>query len=360
MDATTVAVDLAKSVFQLAEADERWRIVRTHRLTRTQFERFFANRTVKLVIMEACGSAHHWARRLGALGIEVRLLPAAHVRRYCLRNKTDAADCAALLEAARNPKIQPVRAKSLEQQSLQALHRVRSQWMATRTQRINALRGFCRECGLAIAAGAATGLQAISRIVADASSPLPSLLRPAMAELLAEISQLHQRIAVIERELAQVARHSAACQLLLSIPGVGLLSATALVAALGTNVSQFRNGRQLAAWLGLTPKEHSSGQVRRLGAITRAGDAYLRTLLTHGARSVLQAAVRRRNAGRECHGLRAWALSVRNRTNQNKATCALANKLARICYATLRTGQPFDDARACHTSAGSAQEVHTA
>lgn len=349
MHATTVTVDLAKSVFQVLQADDQGRVARTHRLTRAQFERFFANRQVKLVIMEACGSAHFWARRLGLLGIEVRLLPPAHVRPYCLRNKTDAADCLALLEASRNPKIVPVRVKSVEQQSLQALHRVRSQWMATRTQRINALRGFCRECGLAIPVGAATGLQTVRGLVADSNSPLPPLLRPAMAMLLDEIAQLHQRISLIERELAQLVKHSPACQLLLSIPGVGLLTATALVAALGTDVSHFRNGRQLAAWLGLTPREHSSGSTRRLGAITRAGDTYLRTLLTHGARSVLQAAARREKAGRQCQGLRAWALAVRQRTNQNKATCALANKLARICYATLRSHQPFDDARACST-----------
>lgn len=168
-----------------------------------------------------------------------------------------------------------------------------------------------------------------------------------MAMLLDEIAQLHLRIAQLERELALVARHSPACQLLLSIPGVGLLTCTALVAAIGTDVSHFRNGRQLAAWLGLTPREHSSGQTRRLGAITRAGDGYLRTLLTHGARSVLQAASRAHSAGRTCIGLHAWGLEVRQRTNQNKATCALANKLARICFATLRSGQPFDVSRAC-------------
>lgn len=347
MNATTVAVDLAKSVFQVAEADARGHITGSHRLTRTQFERFFANREVGQVVMEACGSAHHWGRSLQRQGVAVRLLPAAHVQRFCLRNKTDAADCMALLRANGDPKIREVRVKSIEQQALQALHRTRSQWMATRVQRINALRGFCREFGLPVAVGARTGLHAISRLVADPASCLPALLRPAMAMLLDEIAQLHLRIAQLERELALVARQSPACQLLLSIPGVGLLTCTALVAAIGTDVSHFRNGRQLAAWLGLTPWEHSSGQTRRLGAITRAGDRYLRTLLTHGARSVLQAASRAQNAGRTCTGLRAWVLAVRQRTNQNKATCALANKLARICFATLRSGQPFDESRAC-------------
>jgi transposase len=297
--------------------------------------------------MEACGSAHHWARSLREQGLAVRLLPPTRVRPYCVRNKTDAADCRALLRANGDPHIREVPVKSVEQQALQALHRTRSQWMATRTQRINALRGFCREFGMPIPAGAKAGLHATRCLLADPASALPTLLRPTMQLLLVEISQLQERIAQIERELRSVAVQSRACQLLLSIPGVGLLTATALVAAVGSNLAQFRNGRQLSAWLGLTPREHSSGSTRRLGAITRAGDRYLRTLLTHGARSVLQSAARLQAAARPCTGLKAWALAVRQRTNHNKATCALANKLARICFATLRHGQPFDPERAC-------------
>jgi len=167
MHATTVAVDLAKSVFQIAVADEHWHIVETQRLTRTQFERWFANRAVGLVVMEACGSAHHWARWLNSLGIEVRLLPAQYVRAYVRRNKTDATDAAALLEAARASDLRPVRVKSVEQQALQGLHRIRSLWMGTRTSRINALRGFCREFGIAIPQGARTGIEALGRVLAD-------------------------------------------------------------------------------------------------------------------------------------------------------------------------------------------------
>ena len=167
MHATTVAVDLAKSVFQIAVADEHWRIVESQRLTRTQFERLFANRSVDLVVMEACGSAHHWARWLGGLGISVRLLPAQYVRAYVRRNKTDATDAAALLEAARAADIRPVRVKSVEQQALQGLHRIRSLWMGTRTSRINALRGFCREFGIGIAEGSRVGLEQIARVLVD-------------------------------------------------------------------------------------------------------------------------------------------------------------------------------------------------
>ena len=176
MDANTVAVDLAKSVFQVAVADASWRVVETPRLSRGQFERWFLNRRVGLVVMEACGSAHHWARWLNGLGIEVRLLPAQYVRAYVRRNKTDATDAVALLEAARASDLRPVRVKSVEQQALQGLHRIRSLWMGTRTSRINALRGFCREFGIAIPQGARTGLEALSRVLADPASAVPELV----------------------------------------------------------------------------------------------------------------------------------------------------------------------------------------
>lgn len=343
MDATTVAVDLAKSVFQLAVADASWRVVEKHRLTRTQFECWFANRDVGLVVMEACGSAHHWARWLNSLGIEVRLLPAQYVRAYVKRNKTDAADAAALLEAARASDMRPVRVKSVEQQALQGLHRIRSLWMGTRTSRINALRGFCREFGLAVPTGARTGLEAISRVLADPHSPVPGLIRGTMSLLLEEVRLLEARIAQLERELAQIARLSPACTTLLSIPGVGRLTATAMVAATSGDVSHFKDARHFASWFGLTPKEYSSGSTRYLGRISKKGDRYLRMLLTHGARSVLRAAAVAQNAGRTCTPLRSWALAVQQRSNHNKAACALANKLARICYATLRDRQRFDE-----------------
>src|SRR6266446_8992643 len=167
MNPTTVAVDLAKNVFELAAADRSWNVIEKARLTRSQFARWFDNRAVELVVMEACGTAHHWARSLRSRGIEVRLLPAQYVRAYVKRNKTDAADAVALLEAARASDIKPVAVKSIEQQALQALHRTRSGWMSTRTRRINTLRGFCREFGLVVPEGAATGLACMARSVAD-------------------------------------------------------------------------------------------------------------------------------------------------------------------------------------------------
>ena len=345
MNATTVAVDLAKSVFQLAVADASWRVIETHRLTRTQFERWFANRDVALVIKESRGSAHHWARRLNGLGIEVRLLPAQYVRAYVRRNKTDAADASALLEAARACDMRSVRIKSVEQQALQGLHRIRSLWMGTRTSRINALRGFLREFGIAIPVGARTGLETISRVLADPQTAVPTLIRGTMALLVDEIRLLEARIGQLERELSELARLSPACTTLLSIPGIGLLTATAMVAATSGEVSHFKDARHFASWFGLTPKEYSSGASRYLGHISKRGDRYLRMLLTHGARSVLRAAAVARDKGREVRGVRSWALDVQSRSNHNKAACALANKLARICYATLRDKEKFDQAQ---------------
>jgi len=339
-----VGVDLSKNVFELAVADDAWRVIERARLTRSQFERWFVNRSVRMVIMEACGSAHHWGRWLTALGIEVRLLPARYVRAYVKRNKTDAADAAALLEAARASDIVPVRIKSVEQQALQSLHRTRSLWMSTRTSRINALRGFCREFGIAIATGSRLGLEQIGRVLADPASAVPLLLRDTMRWLVEEIRLLEVRIGQLERELTELARQSPACKTLLSVPGVGLLTATAMVAATSGQVNHFRDARHFASWFGLTPKESSSGMTRRLGRISKRGDRYLRMLLTHGARSVLRAATVAQQRGRPLDALRAWALNVQGRTHHNRATCALANKMARICYAVLRDGENYGSA----------------
>jgi transposase len=332
MNATTVAVDLAKNVFEVAVADAHWKIMERTRLTRAQFERWFDNRSVGLVVMEACGSAHHWARTIRARGIEVRLLPAQYVRAYVKRNKTDRADAQALLEAVRANDIRPVAIKSVEQQGLQALHRTRSGWMSTRTRRINTLRGFCREFGLVVPEGAATGLACMARYLADDRSGLPELLRPSMRLMLDEIRLMEARMGQLEQQLRALAKESSACQILQSVPGIGLLTSTAMVAAVADPRS-FDSGRRYSSFLGLTPREYSSGNSRYLARISKRGDRYIRMLLTHGARSVLRAATVAHRAGRPIDRLKSWALAVQARTNHNKAACALANKLARIAWA---------------------------
>lgn len=338
-----VGVDIAESVFQLCEADTKWRRLGKHRLSRAQFERWFDNREVALVVMEACGTGHHWARWLINRGVEVVLLPPRYVRAYVKRNKTDAADAAALLEAARCADIDPVRVKSVEQQALQALHRTRSMWMGWRTATINAMRGACREFGLRVPKGANAGLKQMAQLIAEQESAIPQLLRGTMKSMLDEVRQLQERIDAIEKELTRLVRYSEPCKLLQSVPGVGLLTTTALAAATGGDVTHFKGkgSRGFACWFGITPKERSSGNSRRLGHISKQGDAYLRTLLIHGARSVLIAATTAQAAGKPLDALKRWALQVQARAGHNKAACALANKLARICYACLRDGVPY-------------------
>lgn len=338
-----VGVDIAESVFQLCEADTKWQRRGKHRLSRAQFERWFDNRDVALVVMEACGTAHYWARWLINRGVEVVLLPPRYVRAYVKRNKTDAADAAALLEAARCADIDPVRVKSVEQQALQALHRTRSMWMGWRTATINALRGACREFGLRIGKGANTGLKQMARLIADEQSAIPTLLRTTMTSMVEEVRQLEERIAGIEKELSRLVQHSQPCKLLKSVPGVGLLTTTAMVAATSGDVTHFKRkgSRGFACWFGITPRENSSGHKRKLGSISKQGDTYLRTLLVHGARSVLTAAAAAQAQGKPLDALRRWALQLQARVGHNKAACALANKMARICYACLRDGQPY-------------------
>jgi transposase len=341
MNATTVGVDLAKNRFELAIADADYRIQRRERLSRAQFQRFFANHPQSLIVMEACGSSHHWARTLRDFGHDVQLLPAQYVRACVKRNKTDAADAAALIEAVRCREIRPVPVKSVEHQLLQQLHRIHSQWSATRTARINQLRGCLREFGITIGQGAARGLAQIREQLALPDNPLPDALRPMFAELLSEISALELRIVNVERQLKTLTRHDATVQLLLRIPGIGLLTATALRAAL-IDIERFPSGRHLASWLGLTARESSSGERRRLGRISKRGDPYLRTLLIHRARAVLNASLAAAHRSRPLDRLRTWAIATEKRCGYNKATVALTNKLARIVWASWKHQRPFD------------------
>lgn len=308
MNATTVAIDLAKDVFELAYADGHGRIVGRKRLSRCVFARCLENGPALEVVMEACGSAHYWARRFQRQGHQVRLLPARDVRPYVRRNKTDRADAAGLLEAARCGQIDPVPVKSPRQQGLQALHRVREQLKSQRTASINLVRGVLREYGIIVPLGAAKVPAAVRDALEDGDNELPMALRVTVAEQMERIGALEAGMAAIEKRLAEEAARDVAVQRYQSVPGVGLLTATALRAGAG-DLSRFRSGRHLAAWIGLVPREHSSGHQRRLGPITRRGDAYLRTLLIHGGRAVLRSALMRQRAGRQLDPLQAWTLA---------------------------------------------------
>jgi len=337
MHATTIAVDLAKSVFEVAVSQRAGQVSERHRLTRAQFRRFLGEREPARMLMEACGTAHYWGREARARGHEVVLLPPHTVRPYVLRNKTDGADTKGLLEAQRNEEIRPVPLKSVDQQVLTALHRMRSSWMATRTARLNTLRGLLRELGHFIPVGARQVVPQVHALMDDNDSGLPEALRPVLCEATREVAELERRIRAVEAQLEQLAREDARIERLRTIPGVGLLTATALVAFLG-DVARFPSGRHLASYLGLTPRERSSGLQRHLGRISKRGDPYLRMLLIHGARSVLCHAKRSKHRPDR---LRTWALERQQARGHNKAAVALANKLARIAWAVWRSERGY-------------------
>lgn len=341
MSTLTVAIDLAKTVFEVAAADSAWRVVERRRFSRAQLERYLATRSIGHVVMEACSSSHHWARWIQSHGIRVSLLPAQYVRAYVRRDKTDRADATALLEAARCGEIRPVCVKSVEQQSLQGLHRVRAVWMKTRTARINSLRALCREFGITAPAGARRGFEELVRRLMQDTQIIPGALRRTLVCLVDEVRALESRIREVESELRVVLKESAVCQRLHTIPGLGLLGATAFVASVG-DIHSFRSARQFASWVGLTPREFSSGNTRRLGRITRQGDGYLRMLLIHGARAVLHSGRLLRRAGRPLDRLRQWALQLEARSCHNKAAVAIANKLARMVWATWHRERDFE------------------
>lgn len=334
MNTTQVAVDLAQSVFQVAISHAPGRVQEQHRLSRRRFRTFFLHHPPTHVLMEACGSSHHWGRELQALGHQVSLLPPAHVARYRQGDKTDRADAKALLEAARNEDILPVPVKTVDQQATNALHRLRSGYVATRTARINALRGLLREFGHTVPQGSRAFLAQAHQALEDTT--LPAYLRGALSQALLEINELQARADDLKAQLERLAPLIPSVRFLLTVPGIGILSATALVATVG-DVRRFPSGRAFAGFLGLTPRESSTGGSRRLGPISKRGDRYLRMLLIHGARSALLAAHR----APVPDSLQAWALRTAQARGHNTATVALANRIARIAWRVWRDQRPF-------------------
>jgi len=333
---SVVAVDIAKSVFDLAGSSEPGRVTFRRRLSRGAFLTYLAQLPASTIVMEACGSAHFWARQIEELGHEVVLLPPHQVRPYVTRNKTDRTDAKGILEAYRNADIRPVPVKTIPQQVLCSLHRFRAGWIAARTAQINTLRGLLRELGTVIPLGQEKVVPGVRALIEDADSGIPDALRPVLAAACEEIEALSDNIKMTERQLEALAVQTPAVERLRSIPGIGLMIATALVAFVG-DIQRFPSGRHFASYLGLTPREFSSGLRRRLGRISKRGDAYIRMLLVHGARSVLCHAKKAKQHDR----LRAWALALEKRAKHNKAAVALANKLARIAWAVWKHDRDY-------------------
>jgi transposase len=338
MNSMRVGVDVAKSVFQIAISSVPGRVDQQHRVSRARFRRFFEERASTDVLMEACGMAHHWGRELGALGHRVWLLPPSDVARYRDGNKTDRADAIAILEAGRNEKIDHVPVKTLEQQALTALHRLRSTYVAERTARINTVRGILREFGHAIPKGARTFIERARDALHDETIPLD--LRQELEAVLTEIEGFRTKVRDLTTRIERLSEAMPAVHHVCTVPGIGVLTATAFVAFVG-DPKRFRSSRHFASYLGLTPRESSSGLRRRLGRISKRGNTYLRMLLTHGARSALLAAHRAEHPD----ALQAWALRLECRSGHNVATIALANRLARIAWRIWKSQRPYQRSR---------------
>ena len=328
MTVTTVGIDLAKSVFQVHGADRDGRVVLRRRLARGRLLDFFAKLPPCRIGLEACASAHHWARRLTALGHDVRLIPAQYVKPYVKRNKTDAADAEAICEAVSRPTMRFVPIKSLDQQAVLALHRVRALLVRQRTQLANAARGILGEFGLVVPRGIRRLAELRARMAAVAEDELPDQARAAVGLLFQQLEATQGRIGTVEEAILAWHERSEASQRLATVPGIGPLTATALVAAVG-DASQFASARHFAACLGLTPRVRASGGREKLGRITKAGDRYLRTLLIHGARAVV-GTLRRPSAVP-----RPWLTALAARRPVNVAATALAHKTARAVWAML-------------------------
>lgn len=334
---TVIAVDIAKNVFEIAVSEIPGQVSQRERLKRPQFLEFFKHLPSAVVVMEACGSAADWGRKIEELGHSVVLLPAHHVRPYITRNKTDRTDAKGILEAYRNKDIRPVPIKSVDQRVIASIHRFRSGWISSRTAQVNTLRGLLRELGVSIPAGIEKVLPQVRLLIEDADSPIPDPLRPMMASACDQIEALTGQVKEADRELKEFSKRIPEIVLLLTIPGIGHIVATAFFAHVG-DVRRFPSARHLASYLGLTPRERSSGMKQRFGRISKRGNPYLRMVLVHGARSILS---RAKNAAANDR-LRAWALDLQRRTNHNKATIALANKLARIAFAVLKHNRPYE------------------
>lgn len=336
---TTVGLDLAKSVFQVHCADDDGKPVLRRKLRRGQVAGFFAELKPCLVGLEACASAHHWARTLQALGHEVRLIPPQYVKPFVKTNKNDAVDAEAICEALMRPTMRFAPVKSAQQQAVLTLHRARELLVRQRTMVSNALRGHCAEFGLIVAQGTSNVRKLIEIIEDGNDERLPDLARQSLGFLIEQLHTLQTQITGLERKLMVWHRANEASRRLVTIPGVGLMTATVLVATIG-NASQFHSGRQLAAWLGLVPRQSSSGGKERLGRISKRGDGYLRRLLVHGARSVLRWSRGSNKCGPR-QGRTAWQQSLLTRRPTNVVLVAMANKTARVVWAMLTRGEVY-------------------
>jgi transposase len=334
MNITTIGLDLAKNLFQVHGVDQKGKAVVRKTLRRADVMNFFAKLLPCLIGMEACGGAHYWARKLAELGHTVKLMAPQFVKPYVKTNKNDARDAEAICEAVGRPNMRFVPVKTVEQQGLLSLHRARQGFVVERTAQANRIRGLLSEFGIVIPKGIRYLEHRLPEILEDADNGLSGTSRGLFNRLFNHFRELDRQAKELEEQIKVWHRENADSQRLEGIPGIGPITATALIASIG-NASAFENARQLAAWLGLVPRQDSSGGKERLQGISKRGDVYLRTLLIHGARSVL---LRLKGRSNQADG---WLARLAERRNPNIAAVALANKNARIVWALLRHGREF-------------------
>jgi transposase len=328
MELHAIGIDLGKTVFHLVGLNLRGEVLVRKKVSRKQLLQFTANLHVDLIGMEACGGAHFLGRALREQGHEVRLMPAQYVKPYVKTNKNDYIDAEAIAEAVARPTMRFVPIKTDDQLDMQSLHRVRERWVMRRTAIVNQIRGLLFERGITLRKGRRHVDGALPDILEDADSKLSVALRVLLAQLKLELDQMAIRIDEADAVLNKTAHENEACQRLVAIPGIGPITATALIAAIG-NGAAFRKGREFAAWMGVVPREHSTGGKQKLLGISKHGNSYLRRLFIQGARAVLQ------HRTKQAPGLSEWLAKLASRTHHNVVAVALANKLARIAWAVL-------------------------
>jgi transposase len=330
MNATTYGMDVAKRVFQMYWVDGDTGEIVNRRFGREQLIQYLSRRPPGRVAMEACGSAHWWARKIKALGHDVVLMHAKFIRPFVQTNKTDAADARAIWTAVQQPGMRTVAAKTEEQQAMLSLHRIRCLLVKFRTMQVNQLRGLLYEFGASFRAGRVAGLAEIRARMAELEEALPGTMMCCLQDQLRRIDELQTEIDQLERRIDAWQKHDAACRAIAAVPGIGKLTATALVATMG-DAGTFKSGREFAAFLGLVPRQSGTGGKVRLGCISKRGDPYLRTLLIHGARSVLW----------HTKVPTAWQSAIQARRPANVAAVAVANKMARTAWAILAHGRVY-------------------
>ena len=331
MNATTFGVDIAKNVFQVHWVEPATGEICRRKLARAKVSAFFAKQPAGRIVMEACGGAHYWVRELSALGHQVELLSAHEVRKFVSGNKDDAADARAIWLAAQHPDVRRVGHKSVQQQAELSLHRVRSHWMQVRTATINSLRGLLYEFGVVLPKGRRVALRSIAEQRTQIEQQLPAVMVQLLDVQLQALRTLDEQLAGLEAQIETAQHNSEVAQRLRQVPGIGLLGATALAATLG-DASAWRGAREFACCMGLTPRHTGTGGKVRMGGITKRGDAYIRTLLIHGARNLVRSATPS-----------PWIAQMLQRRPFNVVATAVAHKLARTAWAMVAKGTAWQD-----------------